>query len=539
MRTAYTHELRSIECPKCGAPVVAPTTAADVVCNYCGTQQRLAARRSLVPDAPQVDEAARLAGLRLQFAQQNPAQPALFRIPEGLEPYLAMLGDARARPAAIAAIRQDWERTRARMSESPDHETGLRLFRLAYFLSMFYTLDNDHEHSRAVLDTALELTQDPAHADILRSSLARLALEQGDEEAFRAWLAGINPRPILLEADSSYRVTVARYHLARNEHAKVIEILGPNYGEIPFSSEITALAGCLRAHAQAALGQDTTCRAEIEGLVVRHGAADVLLLFAKNRGPASPIAEQVVRGAGRVVGIGGSAAGGKAAKGIGCFSVAITLVTTVIPGVLGLSAALYPYPWFELAGSPNAYDVAIQKVRDCPTTRAALGDDIQGTFGFGCGGCEMGGGSGNIDWNVPIEGTRGSGQLYFHGVQSAGRWSVTSAHVETGGQQIDLVACVPNAAPSLGGIETIGTTTTTTTTTTIPGDVGGLGGANQGEIVRVVLESQCTGGNGGACWSLGTMYQQGAAGLPRDQTRARQWFTRACQLGHQAACNER
>ena len=51
-----------------------------------------------------------------------------------------------------------------------------------------------------------------------------------------------------------------------------------------------------------------------------------------------------------------------------------------------------------------------------------------------------------------------------------------------------------------------------------------------------LLEQACTAGNGGACFRLGIMYQNGN-GVKANEKRAKDWFQQACYAGSNSGCD--
>lgn len=542
MKTVYTYRLKSIECPSCGGPVVTDPSSSRTQCGFCNASLDLRPRRKETDEHTDIDEAARMAGLWAQMLKPDPESPLLYRVPSGLESFAAMIDESQARKAGLSAVREAWEHTRARMlvDSTPDREDTIRLFRLAILLSHFYQAEDDHEHARAVLESALELCSEPGQRNILRCRLARAALDTGDEEAFHAWIADCNPRPIYIEADTEIRIAQALRHLRAGAHYQILDVLGRRAEDVPIALADVTLARLLRAHAYAGLGDAREAKTALRE-IMRFGtdpAPTLRRLLRQFPGPAGPYVEEVLtapaapitaapsaRPATTVTAAPDAKVALRAIKSIGC----VIFVTTVLPIFAGMCLPLMFTTSLDVGGSTEPYTAAVALAEACPAAVAALGNDISWAPGWSCGNCETSNGSGDMSWTTRVSGTIDSGTLSFDATRSGGVWQLRMATLETAQGNIDLMQC---AGP--GGV----------TEGPKPGSIGALapatpgtpGAANIALGMAQQLGAQCDSGQASICIVVGAMYQQGN-GVPRDLAQARRRFQQACDMGEEAGCH--
>lgn len=238
-KTVYSHELRTLLCPSCGAPVEVSPAGGAAPCAYCGAVHELARRDEseirLSEGAPQMGESERFGLLRAQDAAPRALPPGLERLVVGAE--LA----AERRPEALG-LWQGSRRAVAQGAPFPEHD---RLF----FLTVLLARAVDDRTRRGLLESALELLGDPRHRQVLRCRLAEGAVLAGDLEAARQWLAPCDPRPTDLHMDTAYRVAASCLAAAERRPGDVLALLGTRPGDVPLADEAEAEAELLRADA--------------------------------------------------------------------------------------------------------------------------------------------------------------------------------------------------------------------------------------------------------------------------------------------------
>ncbi len=115
----------------------------------------------------------------------------------------------------------------------------------------------------------------PVYRQSVLSSLCRRAIEADDREAADRWLAGLDPRPERIEADSDYRLTKALYAARIGEHREVLRLLGESMDEIPIDGAWVLLSILLRADAKERLGDLAGAREDFHFL--RQNAGDEMV----------------------------------------------------------------------------------------------------------------------------------------------------------------------------------------------------------------------------------------------------------------------
>jgi DNA-directed RNA polymerase subunit RPC12/RpoP len=422
--TVYDYQVKTVECTKCGAPVTAAIAGGQATCEYCGASMTVAARVREERPVTRIDEEARLAGLAAQ-ARAYKSGTALIREPEGLAQFTKMLSDPAARTAAEEAYRQEWEKTRRRLvSDSDNLDAAEHLFRLAIALANHYTGTGDDPRARATLETALDLLLDSNHRDIVRCRLARAALKLGDVEAGRAWLEDVNPRSVLLEVDTEYRLARAMLDLADKDYSAILKVLGRLPGKIPFAqTDDIILASCMRAHAVAGTGDEQIARKLIGAATPKYGKKKVADTWNALPGPSTPYAAETAAKVTRRLKI----------SGVLSVAVAVSLFVTpfVTPTCMGLVSC----------GDSGPLPAIKRYLNNCPPARAALGNDI--TWAVGCHNCKGGGGCSDCHWGgyMPVKGSKARGELSYSIRKKDGKYRLTSAWLKVDGKNVNMSKC--------------------------------------------------------------------------------------------------
>ncbi len=110
-----------------------------------------------------------------------------------------------------------------------------------------------------------------------------------------------------------------------------------------------------------------------------------------------------------------------------------------------------------------------------------------------------------------------------------------------GGATAGLLLFRASAAPAPPPVPTIVTEGTTTTIGSPPptAEPAAADSANQelGMIGMIgFLDARCNANDAQSCVAAGTMYQQGAGGLPSDKAKAKAYFAKACAMGDSSGC---
>ncbi len=238
-KTIYSHELRTLHCPNCGAPVDVALSGGTAKCTYCGTSHTVARRDESADiqqakQAPPMGESERLGMLRSQDASPQP-------LPAGLENYVT---GYEIRPEVQDHALKFWQMTRQQVQQGAPFPDQDRL----YFLTILLARVVDDRTRRPLLESALELLPDVRHRQVLRCSLAENAVLAGDVEAARQWLRPCNPRPTDLQMDTAYRVAAGCLAAAERDYSQVLSLLGTRPGDVPLADQVEAKAELLRTH---------------------------------------------------------------------------------------------------------------------------------------------------------------------------------------------------------------------------------------------------------------------------------------------------
>lgn len=422
--TVYDYQVKTVECSKCGAPVTAAVAGGQARCEYCGASMTVAARVREERPVTRIDEQARLAGLAAQ-AKAYKSETALIRDPEGLAQFTKMLSNPAARTAAEEAYRQEWEKTRRRLASSSDNlDAAEHLFRLAIALANHYTKTGDDTRARATLETALDLLLDANHRDIVRCRLARAALRLGDVEAGRAWLEDVNPRSVLLDVDTEYRLARAMLDLADRDYSAILQVLGRLPGQIPFAKTGEAiLASCMRTHAVAGTGDEQIARKLIGGAAVKYGKKKVADTWNALPGPSTSFAAET------------------AARATRRMKVSMTLTLAVVVSLFMTPFITPTCMGLVSCGDSGPLPVIKRYLNNCPPAKAALGNDI--TWAVGCHNCKGGGGCSDCHWGgtLPVKGSKARGTLYYSLRKKDGKYRLTSAWLKINGTNVNMSKC--------------------------------------------------------------------------------------------------
>ncbi|MCA9618352.1 MAG: hypothetical protein KC731_05005 [Myxococcales bacterium] len=248
--TAYSHQLRILLCPNCGAPLQAPTAGGQTPCPYCHVATQTAVR----------DESAELARAQASRPDQEPARFERLRAQDGkpLMPppslqHFAVGG--RLPESMVPQAVQEWQRARQEVQAGAPYPSQERLYFLTLMLQDYYATANDDQRRRAVVETALELLPAARHKQVLRCTLARAAVRAGDLDAAAAWLAPCDPYSDDIHMDTAYRFSQACLATARNDFRTVLHYVGPHPDDVPIADGSDHVCGLLRANAYERQGQ--------------------------------------------------------------------------------------------------------------------------------------------------------------------------------------------------------------------------------------------------------------------------------------------
>ncbi|AUX19792.1 uncharacterized protein SOCEGT47_002450 [Sorangium cellulosum] len=253
MDTTYSHTIRALLCPHCGAPLSAPTAGARISCRYCRVELAIGARdeRPLqhAPSAP-LPEPERLARLRAQVGRPLAPPPLVAEL----------LHEGTLAPWKHQEAAALWQSTRAELASGPRPEAAERLFFLTLLL---FSAERDPARKRALLETALDLLTLPRHRQALRCMLARNAVLAGDLVAARAWLAPCDARSDDLASDTEHRFALAYVATAERRWDAVLAAIGARPHDVPLAASAATVCAVLRANAHERQGAVATAAEQL------------------------------------------------------------------------------------------------------------------------------------------------------------------------------------------------------------------------------------------------------------------------------------
>jgi LSD1 subclass zinc finger protein len=240
----FTAEVRVLLCEGCGAPLEVPIGGGQIPCSYCRVKNQVLVRDERptlgMPAVPMpIDEGERLRRLRMQDGRPLLPPPALMALVPGgrIEPW---------REQEVFSVFQS-TRKEVRATHSPD--AAERLFFLTLVISNHLGSTRDDARLRAVLETSLDTLELPRHRQVLRGILSRNAVREGDLVAAERWLGPCDARSDDLESDSSFRISRALLHTARQDFLGALAFLGRSEAEVPIADSMDSSAAVLRANA--------------------------------------------------------------------------------------------------------------------------------------------------------------------------------------------------------------------------------------------------------------------------------------------------
>jgi hypothetical protein len=248
MDTTFSHTLRAMLCPSCGAPIAAPTGGGTAPCRYCGVAVQIAPRNDRplqLPTAAPVPEPERIARLRAQVNKPLMPPPVL----------MPLLHEGGLAPWKMQEAHAMWQSTRAQLAAGVPIDAAEALFFLTLLL---FNADKDAERKRAMVETALDTLILARHRQVLRCMLARNAARVGDLDAARAWLEPCDSRSDDIESDTEYRFACAYLATVEGSWSAVYSAVGTGPHDVPIAMSKTAACSVLRANAYERQGAITT-----------------------------------------------------------------------------------------------------------------------------------------------------------------------------------------------------------------------------------------------------------------------------------------
>jgi hypothetical protein len=214
-------------------------------CEACGHQQSVPVATAIdVVPGDASDEAARLARLREQLDHE-------WLMPESIARYGNVL------EGELDEAREVWAKIRRRIEQGDESEGArveLLVMTMALYSGMPVTTDAERLSRRAVIEASAETLRDPAMRQRLLGNMVVGAIRARAASDARAWLARLDPKSERLDADSMYRLAAAMLATDAGDPARVVELLGRRYDDMPIHKSFQGMAAVLRAHALETLG---------------------------------------------------------------------------------------------------------------------------------------------------------------------------------------------------------------------------------------------------------------------------------------------
>lgn len=215
MDTSFSHLLRVLICPACGAATQVQPEGGATTCDVCAETSEFSERREPTAAATPLDETLR-------------------ELPDDLA---ELCEDGRLAPDQAPEAMRRWQRARA-------DGDAQRLYLSTRLLAERLALQDDALQLRAVLESALERLAEPALQQELRCRLAHHAIRAGDLAAADDWLAPCreesDPEARDAVAWSTHRTTAAYLALHRRRPERAIALLGARHGDLPLVDPIWA-----------------------------------------------------------------------------------------------------------------------------------------------------------------------------------------------------------------------------------------------------------------------------------------------------------
>lgn len=258
-----TLESRILACTQCGAPLDVPESGGQVRCDYCKTSivfgQRLGAFSAIL-SKPQLDpawsdeerERRRLAELRRQADDDVTSPYSTFDAPPGLG-HLELSYDDPLLPGLMAeAFRKAVQRCTESRGDLRDEQ---RVTWIAGKAKNVFALGGDARRSRGMLETARELVRDAGYQHTLLCALTDLARKDDDLAAAQALVDQCDSESWVLPLDSNYRTTAGMIAQVAGDLPRVLELVGSDNDQVPFSAAVSYQACMMRTAALERLGR--------------------------------------------------------------------------------------------------------------------------------------------------------------------------------------------------------------------------------------------------------------------------------------------
>lgn len=245
----YSHDVRVLICPQCGAPFDSHPKGGEFTCEYCHTKMTIAPRHVHEGDSSSkklfASEAHRFELLRSQDSKPLMPPPSIRKFNVA-----GSLPDSKADQAM-----EEWQKTRKKMEKEAAFQIEERFYFLTMMLYGQLSRKKDQRRQRALLETALELFKERRYIEEMRGMLARNAAREDDLIAATEWMEKCDSQSADIYVDTSYRFSNAYIETMRENWDKVLTLLGNNINDVPIADHADVVCGVIRANAHENKGE--------------------------------------------------------------------------------------------------------------------------------------------------------------------------------------------------------------------------------------------------------------------------------------------
>ena len=230
----FSINVRLLACSNCGAPLSVPSEGGQVTCEYCNVQLQIERRpkRSAMFTSPtgEITEEQRLASLQKQLDRYDgDSIYSTCVFPDELSHLDLKYDDPTLPMLAHQAFRRAVDACKAGGSLQQDRI----VYWIANRIARTSMLKGENLKSRATLETALETVTDPGFIHMLHCDMSHEARKAEDIESAEDWLKPCDPRPVMLDLDTSFRMAKVSSLFMRAQYDQALELLGQDLENAP------------------------------------------------------------------------------------------------------------------------------------------------------------------------------------------------------------------------------------------------------------------------------------------------------------------
>lgn len=239
----FSHDIRVLICPQCGAPFDSHPKGGEFTCGYCNAKISIAPRHIHESEPSErnefVSEAHRFELLRSQDGKPLMPPPSIRKFS-----VRGSLPESKADQAM-----QEWQKTRKELEAGGQFQVEERFYFLTMMLYGHMSHRHDQRRQRALLETAMELFRERRYIEEMKGMLARNAAREENLEAAYEWMAKCDSQSADIYVDTSYRFSNAYLSTISENWDEVLKLLGNNINDVPIADHSDVVCGVLRANA--------------------------------------------------------------------------------------------------------------------------------------------------------------------------------------------------------------------------------------------------------------------------------------------------